>query len=100
MVTLELYDDPLFYDRVVQPPANSAPFYVDEAVRSGGAVLELACGTGRLLVPMAQAGLQVTGVDIVRPMLDRARAKATEAGVAIDLVQGDMRGVHLGRRFA
>src|SRR5688500_18396984 len=49
---------------------------------------------------MARAGLAVTGVDIVRPMLDRARAKADEAGVALDLIQGDMRGVHLERRFA
>jgi SAM-dependent methyltransferase len=100
MVTLELYDDPSFYDRIARPAAGSVPFYVDEAIRSGGAVLELACGTGRLLVPMAEAGLQVTGVDIVRPMLDRASAKAKDARVQVELVQGDMRGVHLGRRFA
>jgi SAM-dependent methyltransferase len=100
MVTLDLYDDPLFYDRISHATPGSEPFYVDEAIRSGGAVLELACGTGRLLIPIARAGLEVTGVDIVRPMLDRARAKADEAGVTVDLVQGDMRGVHLGRRFA
>jgi SAM-dependent methyltransferase len=99
MVTLELYDDPLFYDRIARPAAGSEGFYVDEAVRSGGSVLELACGTGRLLIPIAQAGLAVTGVDIVRGMLDRARAKADEAGVEVDLVHADMRGVHLGRRF-
>ena len=100
MVTLDLYDDPLFYDQITRPAAGSEEFYVDEAIRSGGAVLELACGTGRLLIPFARAGLEATGVDIVRGMLDRARAKADEAGVTIDLVNGDMRGVHLGRRFA
>jgi SAM-dependent methyltransferase len=100
MVTLDLYDDPLFYDRIVRPAAGSEAFYVDEAVRSGGPVLEFACGTGRLLIPIARAGLEVTGVDIMRGMLDRARAKAEEADVAINLVYGDMRGVHLGRRFA
>jgi SAM-dependent methyltransferase len=100
MVTLELYDDPLFYDLIARPAAGSEEFYVDEAIRSGGAVLELACGTGRLLIPIARAGLEVTGVDIVRAMLDRARAKAEEAGVTVDLVNADMRGVHLGRRFA
>jgi SAM-dependent methyltransferase len=100
MLTLDLYDDPLLYERISQPPPASESFYVDEALRSGGAILELACGTGRLLIPMARTGAQVTGVDIVRPMLDRARAKADEAGVALDLIQGDMRGVHLDRRFA
>ena len=100
MVTLDLYDDPLFYDRIARPAAGSEELYVDEAVRGGGAVLELACGTGRLLIPMARAGLEVTGVDLVRGMLDRARAKADEAGVIVELVHGDMRGVQLGRRFA
>ena len=100
MLTLDLYEDPLLYDRISQPSPVSESFYVDEAIRSGGAILELACGTGRLLIPMARAGLEVTGVDIVRPMLDHARAKAEAAGVALDLVHGDMRGVHLGRRFA
>ena len=100
MLTLDLYEDPLLYDRISKPSPVSESCYVDEAIRSGGAILELACGTGRLLVPIARAGLEVTGVDIVRPMLDRARAKADEAGVALDLVHGDMRGVHLGRRFA
>jgi SAM-dependent methyltransferase len=100
MVTLDLYDDPLFYDRIARPAAGSEAFYVDEAIRSGGPVLELACGTGRLLIPIARAGLEVAGVDIVRGMLDRARAKAEEAGVRIDLVHADMRGVHLERRFS
>ena len=100
MLTLDLYDDPLLYDRISQPPPISESFYLDEAIRSGGAILELACGTGRLLIPMARAGLAVSGVDIVRPMLDCARAKADAAGVALDLVHADMRGVHLERRFA
>jgi SAM-dependent methyltransferase len=54
-------------------------------------VLELGVGTGRIAVPVAASGAQVTGVDISAGMLEVARERAELAGVEIDLRQGDMR---------
>ena len=104
-MTLErsLYDEPALYDRVVAPPAASLGFYLDEARRGGGDVLELACGTGRLTIPIARAlapeGRRVTALDLAPAMLDAARRKAADAAVDIELVAGDMRGFRLDRRF-
>lgn len=81
---------------------DDVAFYVDLAVRSGGPVLEIGCGTGRIAVPMAQAGVEVVGVDLSPAMLARAlsRAAATEgAAGSIEFVQGDMRTLTLDRCF-
>jgi ubiquinone/menaquinone biosynthesis C-methylase UbiE len=66
-------------------------FYVAEAVRSGGPVLELGVGTGRIAVPTALAGLRVVGVDSSEGMLALAREAAARAGVELDLRFGDLR---------
>src|SRR5208282_1492497 len=50
-------------------------FYVAEAQASGGPVLELGCGTGRVLLPTARAGLEITGLDASVNMLERCRAR-------------------------
>src|SRR5579884_3553404 len=70
---------------------GDVPFYVEEAVRSGGPVLELGVGTGRIAVPIAAAGIEVVGVDLSAGMLEVARERAELAGVEVDLRQGDMR---------
>lgn len=64
-------------------------------------MLELACGTGRLLLPLAAGGAQVTGVDVSPAMLALADEKVKAAGLGkrVRLVQGDMRTVDLGRRY-
>ncbi|MCA9712760.1 MAG: class I SAM-dependent methyltransferase, partial [Myxococcales bacterium] len=59
-------------------------------VRSGRA-LDLCCGPGRHAIPLAKAGLRVTGVDLSPTLLDKARARAQEAGVEVDWVCRDMR---------
>lgn len=61
------------------------------AARTGGPLLELGCGTGRALVPLAQAGYEVTGVELSPAMLARAEARADAAGVAerVHLIEGD-----------
>lgn len=81
---------------------DDIPFYValaHEASSKGQAVLELGCGTGRVTIPMAQAGADVTGLDSAPAMLDIARAKAERAGVEIEWVEGDMAGFEIGARF-
>ena len=60
-------------------------------MRSGGPVLELGVGTGRIAVPVAAAGIAVVGVDTSAGMLEVARERAELAAVAVDLRHGDMR---------
>jgi len=66
-------------------------FYVEEALAAGGPVVELACGTGRIAVPVAKAGVAVIGVDASARMLEVAREFAATEGVELDLRLGDLR---------
>jgi SAM-dependent methyltransferase len=70
--------------------------FADGPVRT---VLDLGAGTGNHALPLARRGYEVTGVDLSDEMVGIARAKAADAGVEIDLRQGDLRTVQLGRRF-
>lgn len=82
-----------FYD-VLHRDAHEAPAYVDLALETGGKALELGCGTGRLLIPMARAGIEITGVDSSPDMLDRCREKleeeAPEVRERVTLRSGDL----------
>ena len=82
-----------FYDPWSRSVTEDVGFYVDEALESGGPVVELAVGTGRIAVPIARAGIDVIGVDSSPAMLAVARAAADDAGVAssVDLRLGDLR---------
>lgn len=81
----QLYDqlmDPSFYTQWVA--------YARARLNQGAATLDLACGSGRLSVALAQAGYPVTGLDQAEEMLTLAAEHAATAGVGLDLVQGDM----------
>jgi SAM-dependent methyltransferase len=96
---LPLYRDGQIYDAMNRMTADIA-FYMEEARRAAGPVLELACGTGRLTIPIAQSGVEIVGLDLSPSMLKHARAKASAAGVQIEWVEGDCRNFELGRKFA
>jgi len=85
---LDLVDDP-----------GDLDLYLALADRAGGPILELAAGSGRLVVPLAGAGHTVTGVDRDRAMLDRARARARAAGAEVadrlTLIEADLVGLTL-----
>jgi SAM-dependent methyltransferase len=70
---------------------EDVPFYVEEARSSGGPVVELGVGTGRIAVPIASEGIRVIGVDSSRGMLDVCAEHAALAGVELDLRLGDFR---------
>lgn len=78
---------------------HDVPFYVDLARRSGGPVLELGCGTGRVLLPTARAGVEVVGVDGSPGMLERLRAglsgEPEEVCRRVRVLQGDIRSVRV-----
>ena len=89
-----LYDEiSTFYDPWSRSVTEDVGFYVEQALASGGPVVELAVGTGRIAVPVAVAGVDVIGVDSSPGMLGVARVAADSAGVAdrIDLRLGDLR---------
>jgi SAM-dependent methyltransferase len=71
------------------------------AARCGSPILEVGCGTGRALLPLARQGYQLTGVDISPAMLDIARHKieAEKLADCVTLVEQDMRELDLGGRF-
>lgn len=79
-------------------------FYVETALESGGPVLEVGCGTGRVLIPTARAGLDIVGVDRSPEMLAQCRQQLGEepsdVQARVQLVEADMRRFDLGRHFA
>lgn len=81
------------YDPWSASVVEDIAFYVEESRRCGGPVVELAVGTGRIAVPIAQTGLRVIGVDLSDGMLEVARAFAEQHGVQdrVDLRLGDLR---------
>jgi SAM-dependent methyltransferase len=71
-------------------------FYVELAREADGPLVELAVGNGRVAIPVAQAtGQRVLGIDFSPAMLEQARARAAEAGVELELREGDMRDLSL-----
>jgi SAM-dependent methyltransferase len=79
------------------------PFYLELAERSQAPILEIACGTGRVLLPIARRGIEIHGVDNSLPMLEilKTTLAAEPAGVRqrITLHAGDMRNFRLGASF-
>jgi len=76
---------------------------VEAAKESGGPVLEVGCGTGRILIPTARAGIEITGLDLSAHMLEICQrhldAEPEEVRSRVRLEQGDMRQFQLGRTF-
>jgi SAM-dependent methyltransferase len=90
------------YDLAYWDFTEDAEFYANLARIGDQPVLELGVGTGRVAVRLAQAGLQVTGIDHSKSMLERARANAKANRIAakrLRLVEASMTGFDLGLRF-
>ncbi len=79
------------YDPWSASVVEDVAFYLEEARKSGGPVVELGVGTGRIAVPIAADGTSVIGVDSSRGMLDVCARRAALAGVRLDLRVGDLR---------
>lgn len=92
-----------YYDLFFTGLKGDVAFYVEEARKAGSPVLEIGCGTGRVLIPTAEAGVEITGLDASKDMLSALRRKVSALDDPvrdrIELVEGDMTGFSLGRRY-
>jgi SAM-dependent methyltransferase len=98
---LNLYDDAYLYDLVHGSLAGGENFnfYNKQIEIFGSPVLELACGSGHILIPLAQKGVEIFGLDISDEMLSACRRKAFEQNVEIQIQKGDIRDFELGKKF-
>lgn len=87
-----------YYDAIVTDESD-VPFFRDLALRAGGPVAELMAGTGRVSVPLAEAGVDLTCVDSSTAMLAHLRARLASRGLRARCVEGDACTVDLGGRF-
>jgi SAM-dependent methyltransferase len=94
-----LYWDGRHYDLQHKGFDEDIPFYLGKARQYGDPVLELACGTGRITIPLAQEGVRMTGLDVSRPMLDRARQKAASERLEVEWINADCRDFELSKKF-
>jgi len=91
----------IIYDEHVPDWPGEIDFYREMALQTkerGEAVLEVACGTGRVAVKLAEAGMRVTGLELSSEMLDIARQK-TKGMPNVSWVEGNMRSFDLNERF-
>ena len=95
-----LYQSSDLYDVLLPASPQQLSYYLSLAQLHPSAVLELACGTGQLTVPIAATGVPTVGLDNAPEMLAAARERARAAGAAGEFVEGDMRNFDLGRRFS
>lgn len=94
-----LYEHARLYDLLFPSTSQAVDFYRAQARRSGGSVLELGCGTGSKLIPIAADGHSCVGLDFSSDMLAEAQRKAAAHNVDVEWIQGDMRSFELDRTF-
>jgi SAM-dependent methyltransferase len=94
-----LYQDGKHYDAIAGKLEEDLEFYRQMAAGCSALVLDLACGTGRVTVPLARAGLKVWGLEINPAMLRLAREKAQHQNLKIEFIQADMRDFNLAEKF-
>jgi SAM-dependent methyltransferase len=94
----ELIHNGDYYD-LVNDFISDLPFYRDLCKSIDGQILELCCGTGRLTIPLAKSGAQITGVDSSESMLSRAKIKANRENLNIDFFLQDIRELNLNHKF-
>ena len=96
----DYYLSPKLYDLVYADYVADIPAHVAAAKAAGGPVLEMCCGSGRILLPLREAGVDADGLDAEPAMLSALRAKLAERKLTAGVFEGDMRDFTLPRRYA
>lgn len=78
---------------------DDLPFFLEDCSKIDGSVLELMCGTGRISIPLLEAGVSLTCVDASSAMLSILRQKLTARGLSAAVVQADVTGLKLDSTF-
>ncbi|MFK3937491.1 class I SAM-dependent methyltransferase [Alkalihalobacillus sp. NPDC078783] len=86
---LQKYEDPTQYDALHESYQDDLIYVMEYASKIQSPIIDLACGTGRLTIPLSKQGLHVIGVDLHEGMLNRARKKAMDADLQIQFEQQD-----------
>ena len=94
-----IYNNGRQYDLQNKDFIEDIPFYLSQIKKFGEPVLELACGTGRITIPLAEKGINVSGLDISESMLSIARKKSIEKGISVDWVRADCRNFTSSKKF-
>ena len=76
------------------------PFYIKQVKKYGGPVLELACGTGRITIPIAKEGIPIVGLDFSVKMLTQARKNSNQDNLEIEWIEADMTNFSLSSKFS
>ncbi len=97
------YGDGAWYDAEYVHIRGDVPYYARVASETNGAILELACGTGRLTIPMVRTGAAVHGIDVSPAMIQRAEEKRrdlpADAQARLSLEVADMRTLRRAERY-
>jgi ubiquinone/menaquinone biosynthesis C-methylase UbiE len=96
---MEVYDKMAEYYDFIYGDEWDIGFYLNEARNARGSVLEVACGTGRILIALAKEGIDITGFDISQSMLDILKQKANEDGVDVDVYHANMVDFKIDKKF-
>ena len=88
------------YDLLFNSYDADLDFYLGAAMQAGGPVLDVGCGTGRVLLPCLAAGIAADGVDSSAEMLERLLLNAQARGIEARVELADMRGYRMPRRYA
>lgn len=96
---MDVYDEMAEYYDMIYSDHIDLDFYLKEARNAQGPVLEVACGTGRILLRLLQEGIDATGIDLSDGMLEKLHKKAKSLGIQANAVHADMREFKLEKRF-
>ena len=95
--------EPRWYDLYFTGLPGDVEFYIDAALSAGGNVLELGCGTGRILLPIARSGIDVTGLDLNSDLLEilfkKLRSETEDVGSRVNIIEADFSEFSIGQCF-
>ena len=91
--------DAEFYDELLEGELDDLPFWSELLKNLPGPALEVGCGTGRILLPLLQAGHSIDGMDSSKRMIALLKEKASEAGHEVDARVQTMEELDMGKSY-